>query len=447
MTILRDYQISIMLFLAGICFVLSVMTLFTESITKRRKAALALMEFSGTLLLVFDILSYRFRGTPGMTGFIMVRVSNGMVFFFELFIPYLVTQYLKDLFREEDNGGAIPVFLKFCDVFFVIGTAMLVVNQFTGMYYTFDEQNIYHRSASSALSYVAPVLIVILQELTLLFRGKKLSKGIKYSLIMSIAHPTIFSIVQIFCYGVSLTNMAMVAVIIAFHMVALHDLNKTLEKARRQEIEFHIQEERKEAAMFMQTAEALSNAIDAKDRYTHGHSARVAKVSRMIAEEAGYPDRYCSKVYFSALLHDVGKIGVRHAIINKPAGLDREEIEHIRQHTVIGGRILSGIKQSPFLAIGARSHHERYDGTGYPDGLCGENIPEIARIIAVADAFDAMTSTRSYRSKLPMSKARDGLEKGKGTQFDPRFADILIGIIDSAPEKLIPETEEIEEFA
>ena len=131
-----------------------------------------------------------------------------------------------------------------------------------------------------------------------------------------------------------------------------------------------------------------------------------------------------------ALLHDCGKIGVPDSILRKPGKLTDEEFEIIKSHTVRGGEILSAFKSLENVGEGALYHHERYDGKGYPDGLKGEEILEEARIISVADAYDAMTSHRSYRDILPQEVVRSEIEKGKGTQFDPVFADIMLQMID-----------------
>lgn len=199
--------------------------------------------------------------------------------------------------------------------------------------------------------------------------------------------------------------------------------------------------------LFEQTATALVNAIDAKDKYTHGHSARVAEYSRKIAELYGKNEEECNEVYFSALLHDVGKIGIPGRIINKDGRLTDEEYEVIKQHPVIGENILSSISEYPYLSIGAHYHHERYDGKGYPRGLKGEDIPEIARIVAVADAYDAMTSKRSYRDAIPQSKVREEIIKGSGSQFDPTFARIMQHVIDLDTEYDLREREEVKELA
>ena len=190
----------------------------------------------------------------------------------------------------------------------------------------------------------------------------------------------------------------------------------------------------------MEVVSALAEAIDAKDAYTNGHSSRVAKYSKMIAEKLGFPENEQNELYMMGLLHDVGKIGVPDGVINKPDRLTDEEFAIIKTHPVIGGKILESIKQNPRLATGARWHHERYDGKGYPDGLAGEEIPEEARIIAVADAYDAMTSSRSYRGAMSQEKVRSEIEKGLGTQFDPRFGKVMLGIIDEDTEFTMRET-------
>ena len=184
------------------------------------------------------------------------------------------------------------------------------------------------------------------------------------------------------------------------------------------------------ASLSLRVVQALARAIDAKDTYTNGHSGRVADYARRIAERCGYSSQRQNEIYLAGLLHDVGKIGVPDYIINKPGRLTPEEYDLIKTHPAIGEEILESIRERPELAIGARWHHERFDGTGYPDGLAGNAIPEIARIIAVADAYDAMTSRRSYRDNLAPEQVRAELEKGKGTQFDPAFADIMLSIMD-----------------
>ena len=211
------------------------------------------------------------------------------------------------------------------------------------------------------------------------------------------------------------------------HILELVRLQRNL----TDEVEIKTQENENLSLRVVQT---LAEAIDAKDTYTNGHSGRVAKYSREIAKRYGYSREQQDEIYMMGLLHDVGKIGVPDAVINKPSRLTDEEYAQIKAHPVMGDRILKNIRERPKLAVGARWHHERYDGAGYPDGLSGTDIPEEARIIAVADAYDAMTSRRSYRSILPQQTVRAELEKGRGTQFDPAFADIMLQMMDEDPE-------------
>lgn len=180
----------------------------------------------------------------------------------------------------------------------------------------------------------------------------------------------------------------------------------------------------------MQIVTALSGAIDAKDTYTNGHSTRVAEYSREIAKRAGFAPKIQNDIYMMGLLHDVGKIGIPDSIINKPAKLTDEEYGVIKNHSAMGAKILENITEFPQLTVGARWHHERYDGKGYPDGIAGEEIPQEARIIAVADAYDAMSSRRSYRDVLVQEIVREEMEKGKGTQFDPVYAEIMLKMIE-----------------
>ena len=187
---------------------------------------------------------------------------------------------------------------------------------------------------------------------------------------------------------------------------------------------------RKHEILSLQVVKTLASAIDAKDRYTNGHSSRVAKYSKEIALRAGKSIEYQDEIYFVALLHDIGKIGIPDNILNKNSKLTDEEYETIKLHPSIGVDILKNITEMPNIEIGAHYHHERFDGKGYPEGLAGYEIPEIARIIAVADAYDAMSSRRSYRAALPQNTVREEIVKGRGAQFDPYFADVMLKMID-----------------
>ncbi len=178
-----------------------------------------------------------------------------------------------------------------------------------------------------------------------------------------------------------------------------------------------------------ESIETFTGFIDAKDTYTNGHSNRVAEYTKLIAKEMGYSEEELDRIYCIALLHDCGKIGVPDSILKKPGKLDDEEFAVIKSHTVRGGEILKNFKSLKGAEEGALYHHERYDGRGYPEGKAGEDIPLIARMICVADSFDAMNSNRVYRQKLTKETIIEEIEKNKGKQFDPNMADIFLRLI------------------
>ncbi len=178
-------------------------------------------------------------------------------------------------------------------------------------------------------------------------------------------------------------------------------------------------------SMFLGTLHALTSSIDAKDSYTHGHSERVALMSRNLAKAAGLDDFTCERIYVSGLVHDVGKIGVPESVLCKPGRLTFEEFELIKQHPEIGAKILQDIRQMHDLIPGVLYHHERWDGNGYPHGIAGNDIPLFGRVIGLADAFDAMSTNRTYRRALKHEDVMAEIQRCAGTQFDPELAKVF----------------------
>lgn len=216
------------------------------------------------------------------------------------------------------------------------------------------------------------------------------------------------------------------ALIAYFYTVAFRKINLHMKSAEESQLKLK--------TMNRKIMRTLARTIDAKDQYTNGHSLRVAEYARELAKRKGKTKSQQENIYYAALLHDVGKIHTPDAIINKPTRLTKDEFDYIKLHPISGYYILRDIDEISQIAQGAKWHHERYDGNGYPHGLKGENIPEVARIIGVADAYDAMTSNRSYRTIMPQEKVRSEIENGKGTQFDPLIADIMLLMIDEDSE-------------
>ena len=192
-----------------------------------------------------------------------------------------------------------------------------------------------------------------------------------------------------------------------------------------------LMEKHRENQQFIdEMAQAFAKVIDLKDKYTNGHSFRVAKYSRMLARRMGYKEEEIKSIYNIALLHDVGKTAIPDEILNKASGLTDEEFEIMKSHAQNGYEILKDITIAPDLSLGAGYHHERLDGKGYPRGLKGDEIPMIAQLIAVADTFDAMYSTRPYRKQVPIEEVADELRRIAGTQLNPDVVKVMLQLID-----------------
>lgn len=184
-----------------------------------------------------------------------------------------------------------------------------------------------------------------------------------------------------------------------------------------------LNERNKVSSISMQTIMAINSAVQAKDLYTGQHSQRVAHFSCLIAEKLGWSEAKIQELKTIALLHDIGKIGVPEEVLNKPGRLTEEEYTQMKMHTVTGGKILKDLTLIPNVDLGAKYHHERYDGRGYPEGLIGDAIPMEARIIGIADSFDAMNFSRIYRPRCDLDYVKSEITKGSGTQFDPTIAE------------------------
>ena len=204
-------------------------------------------------------------------------------------------------------------------------------------------------------------------------------------------------------------------------------LNDELNYAKYRKIQ---QREQETQMILLESFRTFARIIDAKDPYTQGHSMRVAAYSRLIAKELGYSESDQDRVYWIGMLHDIGKIGVTDVILQKPGRLDNAEYSLIQTHVDIGGAILEDFTALPGIAEGAKYHHERWDGKGYSTHLSGKHIPEIARIICIADSFDAMTSPRVYRKAMAVDHAKHELLSCAGTQFDPQIVPVMVKLID-----------------
>ncbi len=420
-----------MLFLCGACGIMTVMLVFTQFISSARRRIMILMEIAAFFLLWFDRLAYVYAGNLGREAFIGVRVSNFMVFFLTSGIVFIYNLYLTDLLKEEGSISPIPKRLKLSGYISACGMLLTIIAAFTGLYYYFDEANRYHRGQGFLIAYIIPVLCPLIQYTVIRQYKKVFSKLIYLSLCLYIFVPIIFGILQIFTYGISIVNMSLVAVSVSMYIFTYLDINREVKRAHEIELQDAEGERKRLKRLFDQTATAFVSAVEKKDDFSKGNAVKIAEYAKKIAKMSGKDEEYCEKAYYTALLHDVGMIGVPDSVIKDEEDPDKWDYEAMRKKPVIGSEILSSITEYPYLSQAARYSHERYNGTGYPEGLKGDQIPEMARLIAVADAYVTMTTPKRYRDARPGFVVRERFIQGAGEEFDPVFADIMVRIIDA----------------
>jgi putative nucleotidyltransferase with HDIG domain len=229
----------------------------------------------------------------------------------------------------------------------------------------------------------------------------------------------------------------------------LQDMNRNLEGMVRDRTKQLAEKHQQLRTAYVQTIRALAEAVDAKDAYTRGHSERVGVYASKIAREMNFAKDFIERVYIAGLLHDVGKIGVRDAVITKPSRLTQEEYEEIKKHPEIGAKILEPVDFLKDVAACVRHHHEWYDGSerGYPERLSGDQIPLPSRIILVADTVEAMTSDRPYRRALTLEAVVSEIHRFTGTQFDPKVSDAFIRLIEREGEGFLKKDQKFDIFA
>ena len=427
----RDHQLNIMLALCGACGICAAFVMFSRTFSYQKRRALFLLELCATALLIFDRGADIYNGDPSDFGFFMVFTSNFLLYFFSIGIAFCFNLYLIAVITDAEGFLVIPRRLKVTSVMAIIGVIMVIVSQFTGLYYTIDSTNTYQRSPLFVISYIVPVLIPVLQLTFIAQSYKKLHKGLRLSLILFPLIPLLSSILQFLFYGIMLTDISLALMSILIYIFALRDVNETATENRNKEIEMLKKEEKEVASLFDQMITAFVGAVDAKDVNRKGHAARVAGYARRLAKEVGKSEDECEEAYISALLHDIGKISIPDKVIKKKGKLTPQEQEIFEQHVTRGKDILAGIREFPYMMDVAAYHHEWYDGTGYPGELSGDQIPELARLVAVADGYDDMASIREDRDPLPQQMIREEIIKESGKHYDPVYVKAMVSLIDS----------------
>ena len=427
---IREHQMNIMLALCAICAMMAVLLLITRFLPRKRKWILILLELVATFLLAFDRAAYTYRGDVSKQAYVMVRLSNFMVFFLTSAIVFGFNLYLTNLLLTEGKMQKIPRRLMAAQFGSIAGMLLAVVSHFTGLYYYFDGQNVYHRGEGFLIAYLIPVIIPILQYTVIRQYRKMFSRFIYISLVLYIFVPIIVGIIQIFTYGISIVNMAMVMVSVSLYVFAYLDINDEVARAHEIEVATLEKEQQSMKRLFDQTATAFVTAVEKRDEYRIGHAVRVANYAKRVAQGAGKGEKECDEVYYAALLHDVGMIGIPDSIIEKDGNLNEEERLTVQKTPELSAQILSSIAEYPYLESSALGAYERYDGSGYPKGLKGDDIPEISRIIAVADAYDSMVTKKRFREPMSYPVVREEFVMQAGQQFDPQYAELMVHVMD-----------------
>lgn len=350
-----------------------------------------------TLVLVFAYLGEYLKG---------VRTGTYMlVFYLVTVIPALICLGLY--FRDKSS--------RYLRYYILIGySIMYVFVLLTG-------------NTTMVFTYIFPLLTLIVlyhQPRLVLFMG-----------IVSLLANIVYDIRLYFEGKITLNNSRDIEIQLALIVMCfgfLYVASRMYDNIQRKNTEYLQEIEEKNKEIQRVTLEAIStiaNIIDAKDEYTKGHSQRVADYASELAKRLGYSEEALENVRYIALLHDIGKIGIPDSVLKKTARLSDQEFEVMKQHVDIGNRILHDNTVIKDLFKGAKYHHERYDGKGYTEGLQGEEIPEVARIICIADSYDAMTSSRVYRPRMTEEQAIQQLLENSGSQFDPDMIEVFVQIL------------------
>jgi len=372
-------------------------------------------------------------------------IANTLYFLCMFAVGYVFMRYTQNYISEK----IAPVKKIVQKIIYMAFAVVLLINVFSGLLFSFDQEGRYIHGTGYLFVYFVPLYYIVTAAWELLKYHRQFKKKQQVSIglyiVMSLAGP----LMQLLLFpnillGVFTPSVAALVILFSMETPDYQMLLKTLAElhALRKSLDEEVKRQTKTAEDRMEKMERLSEqviltlakTIDAKDKYTSGHSERVAKYAKEIAGRMGMSKREQREIYYMGILHDIGKIGIPDAIINKKGKLTDEEFQIIKSHPVIGAEVLENIEEIPNISIGAKFHHERYDGTGYPEHKAGEDIPIQARIIGISDAYDAMTSKRSYRDLLPQEVVRSEIEKGKGTQFDPVCAKFMLMMIDEDKE-------------
>ena len=411
---------------------------YTSKNNRRFKTFLIVCIISGILDI---ITAYTFSNAafiPGIVNFLLNYFYLSTAFF----TAYLVHEYLICVLQYESKlctilrKGMVYLFIAVFSVNLIF--AILHQLDILNFVLIFDfKDRTYNKGPLFYLNFALPSYYLFHSGFLFFFKGKLFTQKQRYLCASIFAFPLIAVFIQVLMpeYLMTFFSYSAFTFVILFSLETpdfqqLKYLRENLEKEVKRQTAVAYDRQLKIQKLSIEIVETLAQAIDEKDEYTNGHSRRVSEYSVLLANEMCWTSEKIEQLRVSALLHDVGKIGIPDNILLKPGRLTDDEYKIIKSHAAKGGKILQNVSSLPIAAETANYHHERFDGKGYPKGLKGTEIPEYARIVSIADAYDAMNSRRVYRDALPREEIRRRLEEGKGSQFDPCYLDVFLILFD-----------------
>ncbi len=385
------------------------------------------------LLLLLYIITHLSRqlmdGLPGDGVFLALHAFTFSEMLSAGFLTYMMSILVLTVAK---SGRAVKLFSPALIVLIAVHMALLLIGQFSGLIYSFDANNVYHRGPGYLLSNLCPLVMLLINMALLLRYRRNIARRVKIAFWTYMIAPIAAILIQSNFYGVQYIILASVAATVYMYFVIIRE-------QREQSDQQNTVISKLQNGLIL----VLADLVESRDKCTGDHVRKTAEYARIIMEqlrrEGVYKDiltdEFIEDVEHSAPLHDVGKIQVPDAILNKPGKLTDEEFEEIKTHTTAGRDILTraidmvSVDSSGYLNEArnlAYCHHEKWNGGGYPQGLAGEEIPLSARIMAVADVFDALVSKRSYKDRLPFEQAMEIIREGSGSHFDPKVAEAFL---------------------
>ena len=417
-----------------LCFCIFITVLGSALFEKRGRSKakhyFVMIIISTIMLIIGDSCDWIFSGKAGTIYHYIMWFGLELFYLFSGFLLNSLINYLKCII--EKRGTVSPIFSYIGKGIIVYYVLFCLATIFTKSVFYIDEFNVYKRGSLFLVSQIPVALYSLIILMVIIYRKSLIAKERIFFIMLTLS-PAVGEILQVIKPGIAFLMPTMtIGLLFLFIFVQTNkefdesEMLKAELEEEKNELNLEIEKKNK---MIMQDMHALTKLSEIRRGSSLGHSIRVGNYTREIAYRLGLDEDFQIGAYYAGKLHDIGMITVSENLENKQGKLTDEEYEKVKLHTIAGYFLVKEMTEYPLLIDTVRWHHEKYDGSGYPNGLKGENIPLVARIVAVANAYDAMTSNRPYRKKMTQKQVIDQLESNSGTQFDPKIVDIMLEMI------------------